>query len=272
MNDMFPEEQDPEFEELIALLRHVDLDPPLIDPKEWEKIISQARARLFPTDPEVSQPGDEVRPPNEREDVQHRNKRLAHLVNMLAAVLVVAALIVSSQLIFGPWSPLQRDHVGTAPPIGPVGAPVKIYTGTFSGLDMSLQITPGPYFLGEVLEVDLSIANHSHIPNVFLQPLDPSGCPNLLRVVTTGGGSPYSTDIQRNWTAIDSVSFLNCNLPPFGSQQGYTVLTSQTITITQYIQLTSSIHVTFTARVGFHMWRYDASVRLSPWKGLPTSP
>ena len=56
MNDMLPEEQDPQFEELITLLRQADLNPPLIDPTEHAQILSQARARLFPTDSEVSQP------------------------------------------------------------------------------------------------------------------------------------------------------------------------------------------------------------------------
>ena len=50
MNDILPEEQDPEFEELITLLREADLNPPFIDSTEHAQIISHARARLFPTD------------------------------------------------------------------------------------------------------------------------------------------------------------------------------------------------------------------------------
>ena len=46
MNDMLPEEQDPQFEELITLLRQADLYPPLIDPTEHAQIISQARAQV----------------------------------------------------------------------------------------------------------------------------------------------------------------------------------------------------------------------------------
>jgi hypothetical protein len=271
MNDKFPEEQDPQFAALIELLRHIDLTPPLISSTERDQIIAQARARLFPTDaiasqredipaPEMPRLGSFSSKPNVGADKPHRRSRFMHLVSALAAVLVVAALIGTSLLLFGPWSLLQRDHSGAAP-IGPVGAPVKIYTGTFRGLDMSLKITPGPYFLGELLEVDLSITNHVHSTYVTLESLDrsvlSSGCHSLLSVVATGGGSPYVNEVLSNWTTIDTGSFLNCNWPRLGSQQGYTVSASQTITIKQYVQLTSSGQVTLTAQVGFQELAYD---------------
>jgi hypothetical protein len=148
MNDMLPEEQDPQFEELITLLRQVDLNPPLIDPTEHAQIISQARARLFPTDSKVSQPEHivvaTVNKPKEREDVRHGGKRLIRLVNMLAAVLVVTALIGSALLIFVPRSTLQRGHSGTAQSIGPVGTTVKI-----SGF--TLLVTPSNSAIGGII-------------------------------------------------------------------------------------------------------------------------
>jgi hypothetical protein len=280
MNDMFPEEQDPQFEELITLLRQIDLTPPLIVSTEREKIIAHARERLFPPDSEASESEGALAPvmpelgsfsskPKVGADKLHRGSRLIHMVSALAAVLVVAALIGTTLLLFGPWSLLQRDHSATAPPIGPEGAPVQIYTGTFSSLAMSLEITPGPYFLGELLEVDLSVTNHSHNAYLLSQPPDSSGCHSLLSVATKGGGSPYANEILSNWTAIDTGSFLNCNWPRLGSQQGYMVLASKKITITQYVQLTSSRQVTLAAQVGFREWRYaPGSTAVTRWNLL----
>src|SRR6266487_1168981 len=106
-DDMLPEEQDPQYEELITLLRHVNLNPMLIDPAEHAQIVLQARARLFPTDSEVSKPemqelGSLPSKPKARADKQHRGRRLLHTLNMLAAALVVAALLGSALLLFGP--------------------------------------------------------------------------------------------------------------------------------------------------------------------------
>jgi hypothetical protein len=125
-NDMVPEEQGPQFEKLITLLRQADLNPPLIDPSEHEKIVTNARARLFPTDHEVSQPehmhvpelsklGSFPSKPNARATNPKRSIRLLHLLNMLAAVLVIATLIGSALLLFGPRSPLHNSRAGTAP-------------------------------------------------------------------------------------------------------------------------------------------------------------
>jgi hypothetical protein len=249
MNDMLPEEQDPQFEELITLLRQADLNPPLIDPTEHAQIISQARARLFSTDFATSKsehmPISELSTPNTLGIKSRRqDKRLIHVVNMLAAVLVVAALIGSALLIFGPWSPSQQNHIGSAPPIGLVGAPLKVRDVTLDGFERSLKITPGPYFLGELLEVDLSITNHTHTDYW----LTPEGFPcSLLRVMIIGGGSPHATDVQRSWNGLPKL--LECNWPWSASISPMVVQLSvnQTTTIKQYVQLTSSGHITLVA-------------------------
>jgi hypothetical protein len=120
MNDLLPEEQDPQFEELIDLLRHVNLNPLFVDSRERTQILSQARARLFPiertrilsrasarlfsTEPEVSQfedmptpkmriPGSFPSEPNANRDRPHRGRRFLRLANVLVAVFVVVALI-----------------------------------------------------------------------------------------------------------------------------------------------------------------------------------
>ena len=249
-NGMLPEEQDPQFEKLITLLRQADLNPPVIDPSEHEKIITNVRARLFPTDTEVAQA--ELREPgffpSKPKSQRTRQRRIVRLINVMAAVLVVTLLMSSALLLFGPWSPLQRDRTLTGSPIGQVGMPVTFYTGTYNGFGISLSITPGPYFLGELLETRLSVTNHTHT-TYWLYPSD-SMC-EILKTTTTGGGSPYTTDVQRNLTGFPEI-LLRCNSPFVpGPGHGIKLPANQTLTIKQYLQLTRSGQVTLTAQVAF---------------------
>jgi hypothetical protein len=245
MNDMLPEEQDPQFEELIALLRQADLNPPFIDPTQYAQIISQARARLFPTDYETSQTEmQELGPLSSKPKAQRaKHGRLVHLLNVIAAVLVVALLIGSTLLLFGP---LLRDRFVTTPSRDTFGAPRKV-----GNLEMSLKITSGPYFLNELLEVDLMVINPTHTLYSLAPkgPVDPL-CSQLLNIVTTDGGSPHAIDFQHYWDPILGPS-RNCSPLSPGIQTGFgiPVLAHQTITYKQYVQLTSSGHVTLTANL-----------------------
>jgi hypothetical protein len=127
-DDRLPEEQDPQYEELITLLQHANLSPMQVDPTQRAQIFRRVRGRLMKTDSEPSliedisvdemqgarirlrkgklltltedRPVDEMQghdsspgKPKTRVDKQHRSGRLLHLFNNLAAVLVVAALI-----------------------------------------------------------------------------------------------------------------------------------------------------------------------------------
>lgn len=252
-DDRQPEEKDPQFEELIALLQRANLDPMIVDPTERTQILSQARARLFPTDPEVSRYEDMVilqvrglgsfqSKPKAGTDKPHRGRRLIRLASALAAVLVVAALIGSALLLFGP---LREDLLSTTPSNQIFGTPKRV--GPF---EMSLKITPSPYFLDELLEVDLSITNDTRTaywldPRVNKNPQ----CPNFLNIAMTAGGSPHVTDFEHFWAGLPWPS-PNCNsLAQELPTAEILVETHQTITIKQYVQLTSSGQVTLTIRM-----------------------
>lgn len=252
-DDLLPEEQDPQYEELIALLRQANLNPMLVDPTERAQLLARARGRLFQTDPEVSTPEDipvlEVSEfasfpskPKALADKQHRGRRLIRLVNELVAVLVVIALIGSALLLFWHRLPSTGDHsrqVPTAPPIGPVGTPVTVHAQA-GGLEMTMRITPGPYFLSEMLAADLSLGNHSQTTFLLLGVTD-DPCHSPLKIVMTGGERPYDTNLQSNLAAITCMGFP-------GSVQ---LQPNQTISIRQYAALTSSGQVTLTARAVF---------------------
>jgi hypothetical protein len=278
MNEMIPEEQDPQYEEVIALLRRVNLNPLFVDSKERTQVISQARARLFHTEPEGSKyediPTSKMRGlgslPSKskgRRDKQIGSGRLTHLLNVLAAVLVVAVLIGSALLIFGPWSPLLKDRSGTAPPIGPVGAPVVVSTQSH-GLEMTMKITSGPYFLSELLEVDISLTNHTQ--TTFQGDM----CHLSPKLIVIDGEGLRDTSLASAVAkTINSAQYLGVRIFPHDTNLATALATiytptnssecipdqfnlmqlqpTKTITVQHYVALTSSGHVTFTARASF---------------------
>lgn len=240
-DDRLPEERDPQYEELITLLQQANLNPMLVDPTERAQLLARARGRLFQTDPERSTPEDmpvlEVSElasfpgkPKALADKQHRGRRLIHLVNGLAAVLAVIALIGSALLLFWYWLPST----------GSLGKPITVQTQA-NGLEATMRVAPGPYFLNEMLAADLTLTNHSQTPYLLEGTWDNPGIPDdhchlPLKVVMTGGDSPRDTGLER-----DIASAISC----FSSTPGTTqVLPNQTITISQYLALTSSGSVT----------------------------
>jgi glucose dehydrogenase len=116
-----PEEQDPQYEELMTLLQKVNLDPRLVDPQERTRILAQARTRLFQTNPEIFKP-EHIAAPALREPGSFpskltalagkplRGRRLPHVLTLLAAVLVVAVLFGASLLLFQYRHPVTNTH------------------------------------------------------------------------------------------------------------------------------------------------------------------
>ena len=276
-DDMLPEEQDPRFKELNTLLQHANLNPMLVDPTERTLILSRASARLFPTNPEVkdmpvpalSDLGSFPSKPKVLADKPYRGRRLIRLISVFAAVLVVIALIGSALLLFGPLSPFQRDGSGTAPPIGPVGAPVVVRTQAH-GLEMTMKITPGPYFLSELLEVDISLTNHTQttfqgdichlFPKLIVIDGEGQRDTSLASAVATTINSaqyigmrvfPHDMNLASALTTIytpPTNGLIECLHEQFNLEQ---LQPTKTITVQHYVALTSSGHVTFTARAAF---------------------
>jgi hypothetical protein len=70
----------------------------------------------------------------------------------------------------------------------PVRAPTTVRVEA-SGLEMSMSITPGPYFLSEVLVADMTLTNHTNTTFMLREGL----CYPALRLKQTGGKSPHYT-------------------------------------------------------------------------------
>ncbi|HEY0753486.1 MAG TPA: hypothetical protein VGD98_05955 [Ktedonobacteraceae bacterium] len=125
-----------------------------------------------------------------------RSRRL-RATGVIAVVLVAAILLGSLAVLFA-----GRLHVpGATQLVSPsatarfAGTPVPDITLTtqWAGLEMSMKVTAGPYFLGEMLSVDLSLTNHTH-PKLTLAgslyTAFPCSSPSLLPE-QTGGTAPH---------------------------------------------------------------------------------
>jgi len=176
-DDMLPEEQDPRFEELNTLLQHANLNPMIVDPQERERVLLRASARLFQTDPEfkdmpiikLSELSSFLSKPNVLTDKPKRSRRLLHLLNMLAAVLFVVALIGSALLLFRQHLTVTSDRPTDTTSIGPFQAISAAQTRA-QGLVLTIKVQPGPYFLGEMLPVQITFKNNSQVPFQMLGP------------------------------------------------------------------------------------------------------
>lgn len=242
-DDTLPEESEPQYKELTTLLQQAYSKPASVTPDRQAQILARVRERLEITDADegvVSQDSIDIvqfgAPPPREVPRQHR---LSRLVSSIAAVLVVVMFISAALLIFQPPTP---------PASRPVGTPTTDNIQT-DGLDMSVQITPGPYFLTEMVELDLSITNHTHI----LQRLfSLSLCP--IKIVLAGGESPIDTDLQHFWETF----------PCIGGDLNESLLQpGQTITLQRFVLLARSGQITLTTQFSSSVFETASGVQNS---------
>lgn len=177
----------------------------------------------------------------------HR-RRPAALGQALVAAVVIAALLGSTLLLLRPRVPSPASNPKQTPSIGPVGTPVKVQSQV-GGLEVTMQITPGPYFLSEMLAADLTLTNHSQTTYILEGTWDNPGigipddhCHLPIKVMMSGGGSPNDTGLEHD---------LNAALSCYGSDGTTQLLPNQTLTISQYLALTSSGQVTLQMQGAF---------------------
>ncbi len=172
-----------------------------------------------------------------------RIKRMTCTVRSLAAVLMVGTLISSMFLLL-----TLRMHSATGStnpstqvkPAGKVVAKVE-----WNGLTMSMSLTAGPYFLGELVAADFSLTNGTHqtltLDGVF-NGNGASPCPFTFILAQTGGKSPHYTPFTMPvyilWTGACTIT------PPLAP--------GRTITYQSYELLTSSGDMTLVGKANIH--------------------
>lgn len=161
-DDPLPEEQEQPYSDLIALIQQARRPAISAEADECAAALARVEQRLTgaaTTDTQTE--ATEVSPgtllsfgPRARRRATARVRWRAF--STLAAVLVVALLISSSLLLFhrAPAAGTGSAATGAAP----VGTPVNTQIAS-NGLGMTMSVTPGPYFLGEMIQVDMIITN-----------------------------------------------------------------------------------------------------------------
>lgn len=234
-DDMIPEEREERHKQLITLLRRGLREPVAISPPEQSQIIALVRERLTQADdlasrPEampVQQPGQTGSSPRARTSSQRA--RMLRFVNGLAAVLVVGMLVGASLLLFR--SSLHQH--AARPPADSTGPTARAQA---NGMEASLHlVTTGPYFLSELLSVDVSLTNHTHMTVELLgrNKADSDCFSSALSAQVTGGGPPTYT-LPRLVFACLQPLYMTWLAP------------GQTLTIHYYLPVTKSGEVTIT--------------------------
>lgn len=249
-DDMIPEEMNPKHKELLALLHHVYRKPAPVPSLEQQEIIKSVREDLLHLS--ESSAGEDVPlqhsamkaavrssqpslPP-----IVHRRVRLLHLLNTLAAVLVIGAIIVASLLLF-----THRPQLNGTQLARPISTPVTVHSQA-RGLEISMSITPGPYFLSEMLAADISLTNHTHTTFSVGVPFVESQCGYTPGIVMNGGDAPYYV--------IPIATQHSCP----GIYNRISLRPGQIITVHKYLPLTASGQVTLTTEVSLLITTIDA--------------
>ncbi len=199
-DDGISEENIPPYQDLTTLLRRAT---PIVSvtAEEQSQMLIRVRARLRQTDDLLSKDTSSTSENSEgvlqssllrRKAPRRRLSRMRYTLNMIAAVLVVAVIAGASLWLF---SSRQGSNLGgnipTGAPVGTIKAPATVRSEA-GGLEASLQITSGPYFLSELLAATVTLTNHSN-KSVFLQGSGTAlnSCTGTFSLAPIGGSEPH---------------------------------------------------------------------------------
>ncbi|HLH64019.1 MAG TPA: hypothetical protein VKV20_20270 [Ktedonobacteraceae bacterium] len=274
-DDSIPEEVAPQQQELLALLLHAFVQSAPLTSGEQEQLLARVRERLLsapanlvevsvadeeplvegnilPAQPSLPAMGKdtpgEIRPHPGRKGIDRRsassapgpyappprngNAGVFRLLNSLAAVLVLGALVGAAVLLF--------SHRPQSESGGDSGGSVLVAQSSAGGLELSLYLTPGPYFLSEMLAVDVSLTNNSNNPYYVGEPFMNSACGYSYNVNMTGGEAPYY-----------KIMITTDHSCPYNSN-AIELKPGQTLTSNKYLPLTASGDVTLTSYTDFY--------------------
>lgn len=240
LDDALPEEREPQQQKLLPLLQQLYPPPTPLTTDEQAQALARVRERLLQAEATVwdtldddTEVGIVDLPPHipapfntERRQGRH----IVRLLNTLAAVLIIGAIITTSVLLFAHRSP-------TPPVASPANTTAVVIHTQANHLTASMSLTRGPYFLGELIEADSSLTNNSHTTYMMAGRTTANPCTQAIGVSTTGGEAPH--------VSPPPLGVISCPAITMQFQPG------QTITIHQYIALTDSGTTTLTLGANF---------------------
>jgi hypothetical protein len=160
--------------------------------------------------------------------------RRASITISLVTLLIIGLIVGAVLFLFTGRTPAHKTLVGK-----PGTVPVTFSTQK-NGLKLTAAITPGPYFLSEMLGIDLTLTNQSQNVVYAGIPFKGSTCGYVSGIVITGGHGPmYQLPISLVHPCPSSYPG---NLIP--------VQPGKSITVHTYEPLLSSGALTVTAQIG----------------------
>lgn len=248
-DDLLPEENDKRQEALVTFLRQAYPAHPDLSQEKQKQILTRVRERLRQTEQTLSTneeaplhlAGSTDSLPFKHRSVSPQSRRGAgfrRTITTLAAVLVVGVLISGSLLLLPRLLPQQHSR-----PVSPIPrVPKKTVTviSSVGGLEMSLSLTAGPYFLSEMLAVDISLTNHTQNTYEVGVPFVETLCGYGPGVWVTGGKKPeYDIPVGVVYRCPSDAGG-QASLQP-----------GSTLTTHNYLPLKKSGEQTLTGSVGF---------------------
>ncbi|HEY7342976.1 MAG TPA: hypothetical protein VH591_19035 [Ktedonobacterales bacterium] len=236
-DDKIPEERQEHYTQLIALLRRGLREPTDASSVQHSQIIARVHERLMRGDDVLSAQAEELpvhrlrlqTSPRTIPSTPARRGRLTHIARDLAAVLVIGILVGATVLMFR--SAIRPT--GVQPPVASTGPTV---VSQVDGLRASIHVvTSGPYFLRELVSVDVSLTNQTSRSVEF----DGSSKPDI---------ACYSSALSVQITAGSAPTFELPRLSIPCAQPLYmtTVAPGQTLTFHYFLPVTRSGEVTIT--------------------------
>lgn len=246
-DDFVPEEHFPAYLPLLRALQAASRQRMPITPAEQTDIVAHVRNRLpqaASADPLAD--GGGVRRP--RSFVAHLPAKSAstsqRLVGKVLAALVVVGLILGAWALFTRFPSTHGTPTSGTPASPPLFEAAPTAQVQANGLEASLRILiPGPYFLSELLPIDVSFTNHTS---------SPAGLGGGMKIVNQSTANTcFPSELLVRITAGDKPSFA---FPPysFGCTALYVgteIEPGQMLTIHQYVPLTKSGAVTLARGV-----------------------
>ncbi len=241
-DDFVPEEKEPAYQRLLTALRSSAQGSAPITDEEQAQMIDRVRERLAHAAPAATSDVGTFAPQGQPTPLipVRRVSKPARLAANLLAALVVIGLILGSWTLFRAYSPSTRTtNRTTVPEMGPTAQ------AQAGGLVVSMHVlVAGPYFLSELLPVDVSFANHTQRPASLAASvrITNNSVANVCfsseyLVQVTKGSNPSYTLPQMNFA---------CFQPLFMNE----VSPGQTITIHEYVPLTKSGKVALATGTG----------------------
>jgi hypothetical protein len=239
--DLIPEERDARYQPLITALRNTPGGPVILSETEQTAIVARARARLTqriatartiedtPAPRRVPAPRGRAREP-----YLQPNRLWAAYTVTIALVIALVAVFLNTKM-YASTKCAQTCHALTTGP----SAQAQV-----DGLRAALRITtPGPYFLSELVAVDVNVTNKTgRVYTLDGQSKPDTACGSSALYAQIGAGSaPTYTFPQLEVSCLQS-------LPMTIIDPG------RTLTIHEYLPITKSgaVTVTMSGMVGSH--------------------